>query len=559
MTARKLASLGTIVVIAGFLLGMQASGIFGNPRMATSIEKMAAAFRLIDQAYVDEVDTEALAEEAIESVLRQLDPHSVYIDAERMRTVREEFDASFEGVGIAYEFIPGPEKRDTVAVLSVIPGGPSEIAGLISGDRILAVDDTVAIGFTTQEVRQYLKGPSGSQVKLTIRRPGIAGPLDYVVTRDEVPIHTVDAAYMIDEETGYIGLNRFARTTHSEFVDAVRSLKDRGMARLVLDLRDNSGGYMDQAVRISDEFLSEGKTIVSARSRHARFSQTYTSRPSGLVEEMPVIVLVNEASASASEIVAGALQDHDRALVVGRRTFGKGLVQRQYELDDGSAIRVTISRYYTPSGRLIQTPYTDGDREAYLTEKSELHDHDAEVDLQELIAGAPDSLKYTTSQGRTVLGGGGVLPDVLVYPDSASGFVHAVNSAGLEREFARHWLDRNADSVHASWDGRRDAFVADFSLTDEDVNAFLTFVQDRGIAIDDSATPDTTSGRVAFARDDVDADRAVIAVRLKARMANRLFDRSAQIPVFHQLDRVLIQAMDLWEPAAQLAVSATHP
>ncbi|HEX7070716.1 MAG TPA: S41 family peptidase, partial [Rhodothermales bacterium] len=296
MKARNLAISLVTIVSAGFLLGMRVGGIFADRDVNEAVEKMAAAFRLIDQVYVDEVDTQALVEESIEGVLRQLDPHSVYIDAERMRRVREEFDASFEGVGIAYELIPGPDAQDTVAVLSVIPGGPSEAAGLISGDRILAVDDSNAIGFTSQDVQTYLKGPSGSTVKVTVRRPGHPNILDYVITRDQVPIVTVDAAYMVDDRTGYVGLNRFARTTHREFVDAVRSLRDQGMERLVLDLRDNSGGFMDQAVKIADEFLPEGLTIVSARSRHAEFSQTYTSRPSGIAEEMPVIVLVNEAS-----------------------------------------------------------------------------------------------------------------------------------------------------------------------------------------------------------------------------------------------------------------------
>lgn len=559
MKARRLAYLGVTIVLSGFLLGMTVSGFFAGSATSAALEKMAAAFRLIDQVYVDEVDTYALAEEAIRSVLKELDPHSVYIDAERMNQVREQFDASFEGVGIAYELIPGPEAQDTVAVLSVIPGGPSEEAGLLSGDRIVAVDDSSAIGFTSHDVQHHLKGPSGSRVKVTVRRPGLSGLIDYTITRDKVPILTVDAAYMIDDETGYVGVNRFARTTHREFVDAVRKLRAQGMQRLVLDLRDNSGGYMDQAVRLADEFLPEGLTIVSARSRHARFSQTYTSRPNGLVEEIPVIVLVDESSASASEIVAGALQDHDRALIVGQRTFGKGLVQRQFELDDGSAIRVTISRYYTPSGRLIQTPYEDGDRASYLHGKQEIRSHDSTYTQASVVDAAPDSLKYHTTHGRVVLGGGGILPDYLVYPDTASAFLRAVNAAGLERDFVRGWLDRNGDALHAGWDGKPAEFINEFELPAEAIDEFYEYVSSNGINLSAEAASPDSSASTSFSLDEAEADREVLAIRLKARIATRIYDRSVQIPVFHQLDRVLLQALELWEPAVALSENAAVP
>ena len=370
MKAGRLAGLIVLLSMSGFLLGTRLS-VFSDGTTLTYLDKVAAVFKIIDESYVDEVAAEALAEGAIRSVLAELDPHSIYITADRMKRVQEEFEASFEGIGISYEIIPGSEGQDTVGVITVIPGGPSEEVGLLSGDRIVAVDDSSAIGYSTEDVQHNLKGPSGSVVNVTVRRPGYPRLIDFQITRDEIPIVTLDAAYMIDDRTGYVGLNRFARTTHEEFVEAVRELKEQGMERLVLDLRNNAGGYMDQAVRISDEFLPKGHAIVSAKSRHGRFSQSYGSRSGGVAEDLPSIVLVDEASASASEIVSGALQDHDRALILGRRTFGKGLVQRQFELEDGSAVRVTIARYYTPAGRLIQTHYENGDRIEYLKEKSE--------------------------------------------------------------------------------------------------------------------------------------------------------------------------------------------
>lgn len=551
---KKFALAGTALLLVGASLGARWSSILPDVRTSHAMDKLADAFRLIADVYVDDIDPELLTERAIESVLYELDPHSVYIDARRMARVREEFDASFEGIGIAYEFIAGTANRDTLAVLSVIRGGPSEEAGLLSGDRILAVDDSSAIGFSSQDVQQSLKGPSGSRVKVTVRRPGYPALIDYTITRNQIPIVTVDAAYMIDDRTGYIGLNRFARTTHRELVDAMTSLRAKGMERLVLDLRDNSGGYMDQAVRVTDEFLQEGLTIVSARSRHERFSQTYTSRPRGVAEDLPLIVLVDESSASASEIVSGALQDHDRALIVGRRTFGKGLVQRQYDLDDGSALRVTISRYYTPSGRLIQTPYENGNRDAYLRDKHDRRHEDVSRAMSEIIETAPDSLKYRTASGRIVLGGGGILPDYIVYPDSASAFVRAVNASGVERSFVREWLDQEGAAIHEEWDARPEAFVREYQVSDDVLEHFLQYAHDRGVQVVEEAAYNTKSTATVFSRDEVDRDRDLLAVRLKARLATRLYDRSVQIPIFHQYDRVLREALTLWDDAESLAV-----
>ena len=384
MRSKKIITWGGVLLAVGLLLGMQIGTAISGDDNYESLRKLEKAFTVITDRYVEDVDSSELTESAIQGMLRDLDPHSVYIDAEQMRKVNEDFNASFDGIGIQYEFIEGPEGLDTVTVLNPLPGGPSDEAGLLSGDRIVAVDDSSAVGFSQQDVARTLKGPRGTKVDVTVKRPGYAELLEFTITRDEIPLWTIDASYMIDARTGYIRLDRFARTTYGEFMEAMRELKGQGMERLVLDLRDNAGGFMDMAIRISDEFLDEDEVIVSARSRHTEYNQESRATDGGSFEGGGVIVLVNEHSASASEIVAGALQDHDRALVVGRRTFGKGLVQKQFALRDGSVLRMTISRFYTPSGRLIQTPYEDGSREGYYETKRERFKEDRTLSMDEI-------------------------------------------------------------------------------------------------------------------------------------------------------------------------------
>ncbi|HET6566844.1 MAG TPA: S41 family peptidase [Rhodothermales bacterium] len=522
------------------------------------LKKLESVFRIIDANYVDKVDPSRLAEGAIQGMLRGMDPHSVYISAEDMERVNEEFDASFEGVGISYEFIKGPEGQDTLTVVNVIPGGPSEEEGLMSGDRIIAVDTSSTIGWTSEDVQSHLKGPRGTKVDVTIRRPGFPHTLEYTITRDRIPLKTIDSAYMLDDRTGYIKIDRFARTTYTEFLQAMDELKAQGMARLVLDLRGNPGGYMDMAVKISDEFLGAGQVIVSAKSRHPEYNQEFVARGGDSFEENPVIVLVDENSASASEIVTGALQDHDRALVVGRRTFGKGLVQRQYTLPDGSAMRLTISRYFTPSGRLIQTAYEKGNKDAYYESKVDLHAHDAGLTTQEILKEVADSLKYHTDAGRTVFGGGGILPDYLVPLDSASDFIRTIFSLQVEPSFARSWLDTHGDAVRAKWDGHQKGFIQDFQVTDEMVEEFLDHAQKFNVHIVEGEKPAVDQrdkdAPHYFTRAEVSEDRDVIKARLKAQIGTRLFDRSVQAPIYSTIDTTLKRAMSLWDPAQQLAV-----
>ncbi|MBO6576591.1 MAG: S41 family peptidase [Rhodothermales bacterium] len=543
MSTRKLVSAGVLILVAGVLAGVQLGGVLLDSDISKSLRKVEDAFVLIAQRYVEDVDHEEMAEDAIYGMLEALDPHSMYFDAERMRRETEQFDASFEGIGISYDLIRGESGQDTIAVVSVIPGGPSEEAGLFTSDRIVAVDGKSSIGFNDEQVRAHLKGPRGSDVTVTIMRPGEEDTFDVQITRDRVPIVTVDIAYMIEEGTGYVKLNRFARTTHSEFRRALGQLKEQGMERLVLDLRGNGGGYMSMAVRVADEMLADGQLIVSQRGRTRDTNESYSSTDGGLWEEGPVMVLVDANSASASEIVAGALQDHDRGLVVGRRTFGKGLVQNQFMLNDGSAMRVTVARYYTPSGRLIQTAYADGDRSAYLEEKRERQRSDGALALEDLLAEVPDSLKFRTTAGRTVIAGGGILPDFIVHADTLDYFTRGLLRGGLERQFVRSWLDQNGQAISNRFEDQW-AFNAGFDLSDKDLEDLYRFAEENGVLNEDGE---------AFDRQEI--NEAALKALMKGRIARRLYDQSAWYPAFHPVDGTLRQAREMWHHAEDLAQS----
>jgi carboxyl-terminal processing protease len=553
------------VGVLGLAIGMQARDATSSGSSADDHRKVEEAFEYISRNYVERVDSAKLSEDAIKGMLEGLDPHSIYIDAEDMRRVRENFEASFEGIGIYYEFLEGPDDRDTLAVLMPIAGGPSEEAGLLAGDRIVRVSDTTAIGWERSDVEKYLKGPKGTTVDVTVRRQGFERPLDFTITRDEIPLNTVIASHMIDETTGYIKLQRFARTSYDEFMTALRSLEAQGMERLVFDLRDNAGGLMEMAIRISDEFLPADDMIVYTRSRRGDYNREYRARTGGSFEDRPVIVLVNENSASASEIVAGALQDHDRALVVGRRTFGKGLVQQQFQLEDGSVLQMTISRYYTPAGRLIQTPYERGeDEDDYYASKVEIVEADREqllgangAVLASTLAGdTPDSLRFTTDGGRTVYGGGGILPDYLVPVDSISAALRTVIARSLDSEFARTYLDGEGHDLRTTWGGRETEFVRTFEPDDALFASFVEYAEEQGVSIVDAVPADDDEERDdTIARAGLREARPQIEARIKAYLARRLFGIESFYPVIQTIDPAFMEAMDLWPQASDLAVA----
>lgn len=552
-----------VVVIVALVLSFQVRDGLTADSSTDNLRKVQEAFQFVVRNYVERVDTAQLADDAILGMLRGLDPHSIYVSADDMRRFRENMDASFEGIGIYYEFIPGSDGRDTLAVLMPIEGGPSEEAGLLPGDRIVEVGDSTAIGWTTADVEKYLKGPKGTTVNVVVSRRGYERLLPFTITRDQIPLHTVTASHMIDERTGYIRLSRFARTSYEEFMTAMRDLQAEGMERLVFDLRDNAGGLMEMAIRISDEFLPNNQMIVYTQSLRGAYNQEYRARGGGQFETQPVIVLVNENSASASEIIAGALQDHDRALVVGRRTFGKGLVQQQFPLNDGSVVQITISRYYTPVGRLIQTPYAQGDdEESYYTAKfdllrsdfEQLVEHRGVVAAHEIVADVPDSLQYRTDSGRIVYGGGGILPDWLVPIDTAGVAVRTLIANNLDNEFARFYIDAEGQRLRTQWGGRQADFIRDYQLEERTFQAFLDFAASRDVPLVDAPLDDEDA--FYFLRTDLEAEREAIEVRLKAYLARRLYNIEAWYQVVQTIDNTLQEAIQLWPEAQELALSS---
>ncbi|MEF8795207.1 MAG: S41 family peptidase [Salinivenus sp.] len=546
----------TTFTIAGLglvLLGALAGQWFHGSTSETDREAfrtLQSAYEVIRDSYVEPVPPGSLAASSLRGMTETLDPFSVYIPGGRMKQIEESFSGSFEGIGISYELIEGPTQTDTIAVTTVLPGGPSAEAGLRAGDRIVRVAGEPAIGWSHQKIRRRLKGPQGSSVSVTLRRPGRTAPLERTITRDTVPLETVDAAYMMGDRTGYIRLNRFARTTHREVTSALRSLEDDGMTRLIFDLRGNAGGLMSMAEKVADEFLVEGQLIVRARSRHEQYGGARYASDDGRFQEAPVIVLVDEHSASASEIVAGALQDHDRAVIVGRRTFGKGLVQRQYDLSDGSGLRLTVARFYTPSGRLLQR---DGKSRDSLS---------TPVDT----ANVPDSLRHRTDAGRVVLGEGGIVPDRLVADSIENSYRRAVTRQGLVRDFARRWADTHTDTLRRRWEHRPDAFAADFALPSTAYPAFVRYAAENGVrpgpepapvaaaaSSSQAARPASRREAEAVESEVVTAARSAIETDIKSYVGQRLFGTSMLIRVRNRIDPVVRSARQSWDLAQKWA------
>lgn len=520
------------LVLIGFLLGQWGSSRWQEQAQSQDLRTLSDAYTTIQRSYVDSVSGNQLTEDALRKMTRGLDSFSVYIEPAQLRHIENAFQGEFDGIGISYERIDGPRGQDTIFVASVTPGGPSAQAGVRAGDRIVGVAGTTAVGWAHETIRSRLMGPKGTTVDVTLRRPTRTDPREVTITRGTVPMESVAAHYMLDERTGYIRLTRFARTTHDELRRALRRLDEQGMERLVFDLRGNAGGLLSVAERVADEFLVEDQLIVSSRSRHSEYSGARYASEEGLFEDRPLILLIDGQSASASEIVAGALQDHDRALLVGRRTFGKGLVQRQYDLPDASALRLTIARYHTPSGRRVQRPGAEATLHPWT-------DTTATVDSTSV----PDSLRYQTDAGRQVIGGGGIVPDRRVAPlGHQSSILDSEQASRLLQSFARRWIDRRADSLRSVWEGRPEAFVNTYQLPSSIYSQVLRFArQDReGLGL--PSTIDSTA-------------RARIERYLRGRVGQRLFGPEVALRVRNASDPVLDAAEKAWSESERRARS----
>lgn len=494
-----------------------------------------------------------LTGEAIRGMFSTLDPHSIYIEPEDNEHIQEEFAGKFQGIGVQFQII-----EDSITVISAISGGPSDQLGIRSGDRIIKIEDSTAVGFTNEMVIRRLRGEKGTQVKVTVKRPRVKEPINFNITRDDIPLYTVDTSYMLDDKTGYIKINRFAATTHDEFMQAVGKLKKEGMKRLVLDLRENPGGYLSQAIAIAEEFFPRGTELLSTKSRHSRFNGEYFSRKDGTSKDEPLIILVNSGSASASEIVSGAIQDHDRGLIVGKRTFGKGLVQQQYELVDKSSVRVTISRYYTPSGRLIQKPFKEGGEEyAYEIYRRD----DAMDDASEFINHVPDSLRYNTEHGRVVYGGGGIVPDYIV-PDDTTTSAYVFNFAIRQRasfDYVRSFLDTEGDAFRAKWKDDFENFRENFKWDKKHVNEFEDLLKQRGMVITDTVSKPTFKNDSLFIPVGHFEEVAWLTEgRMKAELARQVWGMQYFYPIVNDVfDKTLKKAMTLWDAVASLHDLAT--
>ena len=479
-------------------------------------------FYLLQNEYVDTVNIDKLQVEAVNTVIDKMDPHSEYFEPEVLEEVNEDLQGSFEGIGVTFRI-----EKDTVTIISTIKGGPSEKVGIKAGDRIVRVDDSLFVGksINNSKVMKALKGPRGTKVDVKIFRRGVEELLDFTITRDVIPTYSVDVAYMLNGTTGYIKLEKFMATTHKEFVNAVKKLQKQGMQELIFDLRGNSGGYLVEAVDIADEFLPKGSLIVYTQGEH-RERQYIFARRHGMLEDTPVKILIDEGSASASEIVAGALQDNDRCTIIGRRSFGKGLVQEQFDLGDGAGLRLTVARYYTPTGRCIQKPY-DGDREKYLYESYDRYTS-GEMFSADSIHFA-DSLRYITPGGKTVYGGGGIMPDVYVplKQDSTEYFFNKIVNASIVFQYAFDYSDSHRDELMRYGDEK--SFDKNFHFTDRMWNDILKEAKDKKVT--------GTDQQKAVAK-------PMTAQLVKAYIARNIFGDEAFYPLYEPLDEVLKEALN---------------
>ena len=494
-----------------------------------ALRKLIQSTVMINTMYVDTVNLDRQVEDAITGMLSKLDPHSTYTNAEDTKKMNEPLQGNFDGIGVQFNML-----EDTLVVIQPVANGPSEKVGIVAGDRIVSVNDTAIAGvkMSREKIMSRLRGPRGTVVRLGIMRRGIADVLSFTVTRDRIPVKSVDAAYMIKPGIGLIRFSNFAATTHDEVVDAVKRLKAQGMESLIIDLQGNGGGYLGAAAEIVSEFIDKGKMIVYTRGRDGRDMGEYKSTGGGLFTKGKLAVLVDENSASASEILSGAIQDHDRGTIIGRRTFGKGLVQRPIMLDDGSMIRLTMARYYTPSGRCIQKPYEKGDAKSYAHDVIDRYNRGELTNADSIHF--PDSLRYKTlKEGRTVYGGGGIMPDIFV-PLDTTRFTRLyrelsarsyINSASLQ------FMDAHREELKAKYSSFAD-FNGGFSVPQEVLDKVLADAAEK-----DKLTP----------RDDDELQRTQQNMRmfLKGLIARDLWELNEYFQVIYEEDPVVLKAVEL--------------
>jgi carboxyl-terminal processing protease len=522
-----------LALIVGVLIGANTfSPSDNNPQStAKAYLKFRDVLSYIDRDYVDTVDTEKLTDHAITKMLEKLDPHTSYIPAADLAMARSYLEGDFEGIGVEFNIF-----KDTIYVITPLSGGPSEAAGIAAGDKIITVDgeNVAGKGITNEGVFKRLRGPKGTDVKIQVLRKGNKKPFDFTITRNKIPTVSVDVSYMVNSNTGYIKVSRFANNTFDEFKVALTGLKKKGMQQLILDLRGNPGGYMDHATRMADEFIAGDKLIVYTDGKGTRYDSKLFARTKGDFENGPVVVLLDEGSASASEIVAGALQDNDRALIVGRRSFGKGLVQMPIPLNDGSELRLTISRYYTPSGRSIQKPYVAGTEDYQKDmlqrfENGEYFHPDSSLFV--------DSLKYKTAKGRVVYGGGGIMPDVFVPRDTTeiSELLSQLYSKNVIREYALAYYNDNRKDLEKM---QMEKFIKSFQVSDKMMKDLMRL----------AAQSEVTYDEAQYKR-----SQALLRNNIKAFIGRSVYGNPGFFPILHEKDEEFQEGLRQFGKAQRLA------
>ncbi|WP_337871865.1 S41 family peptidase [Ignavibacterium sp.] len=523
-----------LVLTIGALIGIQLEKVFSGDNLRESIRKFNDVLTYTEKYYIEEVDTQKLVEAALNGMFNQLDPHSVYIPAKEFTAVEESFRGDFEGIGIEFQIV-----NDTLTVVSPITGGPSEQLGILPGDRIIKIDGNLVIGITNDEVRQKLRGKAGTKVNITIARPGVSKLIEYTIVRDKIPIYSVDAHFMIDDKTGYVSVSRFSETTFDELTNALKDLNSKGMKQLLLDLRGNPGGYLNQAVQFADLFIDGKKKIVYTVGRRSEFNEVYFASESYPYEKIPLVVLINRGSASASEIVSGAVQDWDRGLVVGETSFGKGLVQRQFQLFDNSAIRLTISEYFTPSGRLIQRDYKNKkDKKDYYSEISDREEPEGENIEHTAEQDSTKPTYKTLIKKRTVFGGGGITPDYIVKSETLTEYTQNLLKENLFYSFTLNYLDTHSNEIKNKFGDNLTKFRKEFFINLELVNSFVNYAK---------------SKKVEFNQSDFEKDKDYITARLKAQIARNFWKNDGWYSVLLEGDTQFRKALELFNEAKDLA------
>ncbi len=513
-----------LALLIGFVVGSKFSSIFSAEGVSAGSDKFNEVLNLTKKHYYKDISTNELVDDAIVGMLESLDPHSVYIPPVEQEAIAEQFKGNFDGIGIEFQIL-----EDTITVVTPIVGGPSEAVGIFAGDRIVEIEKKNCVGFDNQQVLKNLRGDRGTKVKLKIYRPFGSKLIDFTIVRDQIPLHTVEASILVSDSVGYVSLSKFTDTSTLEVKDALSKLAKIGMKKVILDLRNNPGGYLKQAHQIADLFIDSTKMIVYTKEKNDAPGDEYKAEKDYHYENMPLVVLINKGSASASEIVSGAIQDWDRGLIVGETSFGKGLVQRPFTLPDKSAVRLTIAKYFTPLGRAIQRSYKNRD-DYYVEvhdrveEEGENFAHNAELDSTKKV--------FYTKSGKKVLGGGGITPDYIVVNNELTDFSIKLRSNNIFYEFIRKYLDANGNKTKIVKNYNNDflKFKDNFSLTEKELGNFVKFV---------------ISNNITFDKNEFNHDKKYIKQRLKAHIAREFWQNNGWYAVLLKEDKQFTKAHEL--------------